>query len=92
MTLKQLVCVTLHKVVHKTFKVAFFCLFVWAFFKDPFLRVYNLGYPCGMWMVCKIIFISNQTTVEVDNTLWLSWGCDDKNELIQTFQPLAFDV
>ena len=27
-------------------------------------------------LVCKLIFVSNPSTVEVEVILWLSWGCD----------------
>ena len=35
-------------------------------------------------MVCTVNFVSNPTTVEVENLLWLTWGSD--NDLMKIFE------
>ena len=31
----------------------------------------------GGWVACKVIYVSNQTTIELNFTLWFSLGCDN---------------
>ena len=50
------------------------------------MRVDNFWLPQCDVDVFTTIFMSNQSAVGVDIMLWLSWGCDNENELIQLFR------